>query len=72
MTGLILKRASTSCPSCEWHDDDYDVLADGALVGRIMEVAATPVEQSWLLSRPGAVLKAKLYRQLDVIYRRTW
>ena len=25
---LILKRASASCPSGEWNDDDYDVLAE--------------------------------------------
>jgi hypothetical protein len=31
---LILKRASASCPSGEWNDDDFDVLADGAVVGR--------------------------------------
>jgi hypothetical protein len=26
---LILKRASTSRPSGEWNDDDFDVLAAG-------------------------------------------
>jgi hypothetical protein len=31
---LILKRASASRPSGEWDDDDYDVLADGVVVGR--------------------------------------
>ena len=31
---LILKRASTSRASGEWSDDDYDVLADGLVVGR--------------------------------------
>jgi len=31
---LALKRASTSRPSGEWNDDDFDVLADGAVVGR--------------------------------------
>jgi hypothetical protein len=40
---LILKRAMASRPSGEWDDDDYDVLADGAVVGRIMKAAATPV-----------------------------
>ena len=30
----ILKRASTSRSSGEWSDDDYDVLADGLVVGR--------------------------------------
>jgi hypothetical protein len=39
---LILKRASASRPSGEWDDDDYDVLADGVVVGRIMETAAAP------------------------------
>jgi hypothetical protein len=39
MTALILKHASASRPSGEWNDDNYDVLADGAVVGRIMEAA---------------------------------
>jgi len=39
---LILKGASTSRPSGEWNDDDYDVLADGAVVGRIMKVDRWP------------------------------
>jgi hypothetical protein len=34
---LILKRASASRSSGEWNDDDYDVLADGAVVGRILK-----------------------------------
>jgi len=42
MTQLILKRASTSRPSDEWNDDDFDVLADGAVVGRIFKVSAAP------------------------------
>jgi hypothetical protein len=33
---LILKRASASRPSGQWNDDDFDVLADGAVVGRIV------------------------------------
>jgi hypothetical protein len=45
---LILKRASASRPSGEWSDDDYDVLADGAIVGRIMKAAAVPVGMSWM------------------------
>jgi len=28
---LILKRASVSQPSGEWNDDDFGVLADGAV-----------------------------------------
>jgi hypothetical protein len=27
-------------PSGEWNDDDYDVLADATIVGRIMKVHA--------------------------------
>ena len=34
---LILKRASASRPSGEWNADDYDVLADGTVVGRIFK-----------------------------------
>jgi hypothetical protein len=37
MSQLIHKRASASRPSGEWDDDDYDVLADGVVVGRIHE-----------------------------------
>jgi hypothetical protein len=44
---LLLKRASTSRPSGEWNDDDFDVLADGVVVGRIMKAAAVP-GQSWM------------------------
>src|SRR5262245_47784236 len=45
---LILKRASTSRSSGEWSDDDYDVLADGIVVGRVMKAAAAPVGTLWL------------------------
>ena len=45
---LTLKRAATSRPSGEWNDDDYDVLADGIVVGRIMNAAAAPVSSSCL------------------------
>ena len=37
---LTLKRASASRPSGDWNDDDFDVLADGVVVGRIMKAAA--------------------------------
>jgi hypothetical protein len=42
MSSLVLKRASASRPSGEWNDDDYDVLADATVVGRIMKAAASP------------------------------
>jgi hypothetical protein len=45
---LILKRASASRPSGEWNDDDYDVLADGVVAGRIMKANAAPVDAPWL------------------------
>jgi hypothetical protein len=41
---LVLKRASVS----QWNDDDYDVLAEGVVIGRIMKAAASPVETPWL------------------------
>jgi len=39
---LILKRELASRPSGEWSADDYDVLADGEVVGRIMKAIAAP------------------------------
>jgi hypothetical protein len=45
---LTLKRASASRPSGEGDDDDFDVLADGAVVGRIMKAAASPVGSPWM------------------------
>ena len=48
MSSLILKRASSSRPSGEWSDDDYDILTDGIVVGRIMKAAAAPEGSPWL------------------------
>jgi hypothetical protein len=45
---LILKRASASRLSGEWNDDDYDVLADGAVVGRIFRPTPAPVGSPWM------------------------
>jgi hypothetical protein len=45
---LILKRASASRSSGEWNDDDFDVLADGIVVGRIMKAAAAPEGMPWM------------------------
>src|SRR6516165_9449736 len=44
---LVLKRASASRPSGNWSDDDYDVLADGVVVGRIMKARGAPVGSPW-------------------------
>jgi hypothetical protein len=48
MTALILKRASLSRSSSEWSDDDFDVLADSEVVGRIFNAAASPVGSPWM------------------------
>ena len=48
MAGLILKRASASRPSGEWNEDDFDVLADGAVVGCIFKANAAPVGTPWM------------------------
>jgi hypothetical protein len=48
MSSLILKRARASRPSGEWNDDDYDVLADGTVVGRIFKANAAPVGSPWM------------------------
>jgi hypothetical protein len=45
---LVLKRASASRPSGEWSDDDFDVLANSEVVGRIFKANAAPVGQSWM------------------------
>jgi hypothetical protein len=45
---LVLKRASASRPSGQWNDDDYDVLANGEVVGRIFKANAAPVGSPWM------------------------
>ena len=44
---LILKRASASRSSGEWGDDDFDVLADGAALGRIEGICSPAVGSPW-------------------------
>jgi hypothetical protein len=44
----VVSKASASRPSGEWDDDDYDVLADRAVVGRIMKAEAAPVGLPWM------------------------
>jgi hypothetical protein len=48
VTHLILKRAWGSRLSGRWNDEDYDVLAAGAVVGRIFQVHAAPVAMPWM------------------------
>jgi hypothetical protein len=52
MPSLILKRASASRPSGQWQDEDYDVLADGKVIGRIYEQGSIgePPELRWFWS----------------------
>jgi hypothetical protein len=45
---LIPKRASASRPSGEWNEDDFDVLANGEVVGRIFNANAAPVGSPWM------------------------
>jgi hypothetical protein len=45
---MILKRGSASRPSGEGSDDDFDVLVDDEVVGRIMEVHAAAVGTPWM------------------------
>ena len=39
---LVLKRASASRQSGEWSEDDFDVLAEGIVVGRLFKSLAAP------------------------------
>jgi hypothetical protein len=51
MNRLVLKSAFASRPFGEWSDDDYDVLADGVVVGRIMQAAAKcPIASKYRIS----------------------
>ena len=45
---FILKRVSLSRPSGQWNEEDYDVLANGEVVGRIFKVNAAPVGSPWM------------------------
>ena len=45
---LILKRGSASRHSGVCNEDDYDVLADGVVVGRIFKAGAAPVGMPWM------------------------
>ena len=44
---LTLKRAPASRASGEWNDDDFDVLADDEIVGRIFK-AGVSVARPWM------------------------
>jgi hypothetical protein len=44
---LVLKRGSISRSSGQWRDDDYDVLENGVVVGRIVLEPAAPAGRQW-------------------------
>jgi hypothetical protein len=48
MIQLILKRAAASRSSGEWREDDYDVLEDGIVVGRIFLVPVAQEGRPWM------------------------
>jgi hypothetical protein len=39
MSQIVLKRGKFSRSSGQWQDEDYDVLADGQVIGRIIELS---------------------------------
>jgi len=43
----LLKRAALSRPSGQWNDDDFDVVANGKIVGRILK-AGVSVTRPWM------------------------
>jgi hypothetical protein len=49
MSPLILKRGSANRPSGQWRDDDYDMLENGVVVGRIFHLDAVgPQGRPWM------------------------
>jgi hypothetical protein len=47
---LTLRRASASRPSGEWREDDYDVLENGVVVGRIFMSLIASKDARWFWS----------------------
>ena len=43
MPGLLLKRAPIG-----WNQEDFDVVEDGVIVGRIFKVPIAPGDQPWM------------------------
>jgi hypothetical protein len=49
MPPLILKRSKVSRPaSGQWSDDDYDVICQGAVVGRVFLSPGAPADKPWM------------------------
>jgi hypothetical protein len=59
-TPLILKRANASRSSGEWRDDDYYVLENGVVVGRIFKVLVAPQNRPcmWASAHNGDIKRA--------------
>src|SRR5262245_51046452 len=57
-TPLILKRAPIG-----WNQDDYDVLEDGEIVGRIFKVPIAPQDRHWMW--PAATTDTYAARRTD-------
>jgi hypothetical protein len=45
---MACRCGSASRPSGEWNEDDYDILADSTVVGRILKVHTAPVGMPWM------------------------
>jgi hypothetical protein len=61
VTGLILKRASASRSSGQWRDDDYDVLADGAVIRAYLADAGRAGESAMAVdARPWPTQRSRL------------
>jgi len=43
----LLERPALSRPSGQWHDNDFDVVANGEIVGRIFK-AGVSVARPWM------------------------
>ena len=67
---LLLKRAAASRLSGEWNDDDFDVLADGVVVGRIFKADAAPARTPWMWTMP-AGRRMAMRRRARLQWRRS-
>jgi hypothetical protein len=65
VTSLILIRARAFRPWGQWQDEDYDVLVDGKVVGRIYENASVsaPPDMRWFWSVTGNTGRDERHRR---------
>jgi hypothetical protein len=45
---MILKRASASRSSGQWRDDEYDLLENGEVVGRVFVSPGASADRQWM------------------------